>query len=133
MLGWVGDIEQETKKNTNFRATLHTGTHAQLTVMSLAPGEDIGAEVHHDIDQFLRIEQGTGRVEFGAEEGQVDETHEVEDDWAIVVPAGVWHNVVDTGEDDLKLYSIYSPPEHPEGTVHKTKAESDAAEHEHHH
>lgn len=133
MLGWVGDIEKETKNNTNFRTVLHTGEHAQLTVMSLAPGEEIGAEVHPDIDQFLRIEQGRGRAEFGATEGRIDETHDVEDDWAIVVPAGVWHNVVNTGDEELKLYSIYSPPEHPADTVHKTKAESDAAEAEHHH
>lgn len=132
MLGWVGDIEKETKGNTNFRTVLHTGQHAQLTVMSLAPGEDIGAEVHNDIDQFLRIEQGRGRAEFGLSEDGMDETHDIEDDWAIVVPAGVWHNVVNTGDSELKLYSIYSPPEHPDGTVHKTKAESDAAEHDHH-
>lgn len=131
MLGWVGDIEKETKANTNFRTVLHTGAHAQLTVMSLAPGEDIGREVHEDIDQFLRIEQGSGRAEFGTSEDQIDETYEVEDDWAIVVPAGVWHNVVNTGDGELKLYSIYSPPEHPDGTVHKTKAESEAAEHDH--
>jgi mannose-6-phosphate isomerase-like protein (cupin superfamily) len=131
MLGWVGDIEKATKDNDTFRTVLHTGEHAQLTVMSLAPGEEIGAEVHHDIDQFLRIEQGNGRAEFGKEEGRIDETYDVEDDWAIVVPAGVWHNVVNTGDSELKLYSIYSPPEHPDGTVHKTKAESDAAEHDH--
>jgi mannose-6-phosphate isomerase-like protein (cupin superfamily) len=131
MLGWVGDIEKATKDNDAFRTVLHTGEHAQLTVMSLAPGEEIGAEVHHDIDQFLRIEQGNGRAEFGKEEGRIDETYDVEDDWAIVVPAGVWHNVVNTGDSELKLYSIYSPPEHPDGTVHKTKAESDAAEHDH--
>jgi mannose-6-phosphate isomerase-like protein (cupin superfamily) len=131
MLGWVGNIEAETKKNETFRAVLHTGEHAQLTVMSIPPGEDIGAEVHDGIDQFLRIEQGKGRVEFGKNVGKVDETHDVEDDWAIVVPAGVWHNVVNTGDDELKLYSVYSPPEHPDGTVHKTKADSEAAEHSH--
>jgi mannose-6-phosphate isomerase-like protein (cupin superfamily) len=101
----------------------------QLTVMSIPPGGEIGGEVHDDHDQFLRIEAGRARVELGGEEGSPAETHEVEDDWAVVVPAGEWHNVVNTGDSDLKLYSLYAPPEHPDGTVHRTKAESDAAEH----
>ena len=84
-------------------------------------------------DQFLRIEQGTGRAEFGSTEDRVEETHDVEDDWAIIIPAGVWHNVVNTGSEALKVYSLYSPPEHPDGTVHVTKAEADAAEAEHGH
>jgi mannose-6-phosphate isomerase-like protein (cupin superfamily) len=101
--------------------------------MSLRPGEEIGWEAHHDRDQFLRIEQGQARVDFGASEQGVDESHDVEDDWAVIVPAGTWHNVVNTGEQELKLYSLYSPPEHPAGTVHATKAEADAAEAEHGH
>jgi mannose-6-phosphate isomerase-like protein (cupin superfamily) len=133
MLGWVADVEQATLENTNFRTVLFTGEHTQLTVMSLKPGEEIGWEAHHDIDQFLRLEQGRGRVEFGTTEDAVDETHEVEDDWAIIVPAGTWHNVVNTGDEELKLYSLYSPPEHPDGTVHVTKEEADAAEAEHGH
>ena len=133
MLGWVADVEQATLDNTNFRTVLFTGEHTQLTVMALQPGEEIGWEAHHDIDQFLRIEQGSGRAEFGATEDRVDETHDVADDWAIIVPAGVWHNVTNTGDEALKLYSLYSPPEHPDGTVHATKAESDAAEAEHGH
>lgn len=132
MLGWVGDIERETLDNTTFRTVLFTGVHTQLTVMRLAPGEDIGWEAHTDRDQFLRIEQGQGRAEFGKAEETVDETHDVGDDWAIVVPAGVWHNVVNTGGDELKLYSLYSPPEHPPGTVHETKAEAEEAERAHH-
>ena len=132
MAGWVGNIEERTLENENFRTVLFTGDHTQLTVMRLAPGEDIGMEAHAHLDQFLRIERGRGRVEFGSGENQVDETHEVEDDWAVIVPAGVWHNVVNTGDDELKLYSLYSPPEHPDGTVHKTREESEAAEHEHH-
>jgi oxalate decarboxylase/phosphoglucose isomerase-like protein (cupin superfamily) len=80
--------------------------------MRLAPGEDIGREAHPHLDQFLRIESGTGRVEFGQREDDVEETHDVRDDWAIVVPAGVWHNVVNTCDGDLKLYSLYAPPEH---------------------
>lgn len=113
MLGWVGDIERATLENETFRTVLHTGDRLQLTVMRLAPGEDIGRERHPHTDQFLRIESGTGRVEFGRSEDAVDETHDVEDDWAIVVPAGVWHNVVNTGDGDLKLYSLYAPPGAP--------------------
>ena len=128
MIGWVGDIEQRTIENTTFRTVLFTGEHSQLTVMRIGAGEDIGREVHPDHDQFLRIEQGRARVELGASEDSVDETHDVEDDWAFVVPAGVWHNVINTGSDDLKLYSLYSPAEHPDGTVHQTKADAEAAE-----
>jgi len=129
MLGWVGDIERATLENTTFRTVLFTGEHAQLTVMSLAPGEDIGREVHPHTDQFIRIEAGRARVEFGNSEVHVDETHDLEDDWALVIPAGVWHNVVNAGDGDLKLYSLYSPPEHPPHTVHRTKAEAEADEH----
>ena len=128
MIGWVADIERATIENPNFRTVLWTGNHSQLTVMSIPPGEDIGREVHAEHDQFIRIEQGRGRVEMGPSEDEVEFTHEVEDDWAIVVPAGVWHNVVNTGEGDLKVYSLYSPAEHPDGTVHPTKADSEAAE-----
>jgi mannose-6-phosphate isomerase-like protein (cupin superfamily) len=101
-------------------------------VMRLAPGEDIGREAHDGIDQFLRIEQGTARVELGTTEEQIDEAHDVEDDWAIIIPAGIWHNVVNTRDGELKLYSLYSPPEHPDGTVHRTKAEAEEAEREQH-
>ncbi|MGH3013064.1 MAG: cupin domain-containing protein [Gaiellaceae bacterium] len=132
MLGWVDDIERATLDNDTFRTVLFTGEHTQLTVMRLAPGEDIGREAHDHIDQFIRIEQGSARVEFGAAEDRVDETHEVSDDWAAIVPAGVWHNVVNTGDRELKLYSLYSPPEHPDGTVHETKADAEEAERSHH-
>jgi mannose-6-phosphate isomerase-like protein (cupin superfamily) len=128
MLGWVDDIERVTLDNTTFRTELFTGEHTQLTVMRLAPGEDIGREAHMDHDQFLRIEQGRARVELGKTEETVDETHDVEGDWAVIVPAGIWHNVVNTGSEDVKLYSLYSPPEHPPGTVHETKADAEAAE-----
>ena len=133
MLGWVADVEKATLDNSNFRTVLFTGAHTQLTVMALQPGEEIGWEAHPDIDQFLRLEQGSGRAEFGATEDSVDEAHEVQDDWAVIVPAGVWHNVTNTGDEVLKLYSLYSPPEHPDGTVHVTKDEADAAEAEHGH
>ena len=129
MPGWVGDIEKATLQNTDFRKVLFTGDRAQLTVMRLAPGEEIGVEMHDHLDQFLRIEQGSARVTFGPSADQVDEEHDVEDDWAIVVRGGVWHNVINSGAGELKLYSLYAPPEHPAGTVHRTKADADAAEH----
>jgi len=129
MNAWVADIEQATLDNTNFRTALWTGEHTQLTVMQIGVGEDIGLEAHPDNDQFIRIEQGQARVELGPTEDQVEETHDVEDDWAIIIPAGVWHNVVNTGDRDLKVYSLYSPPEHPPNTVHRTKADAMAAEH----
>ena len=88
MLGWVGDVERATLENNTFRTVLYTGKHVQLTVMRLAPGEDIGREAHPHLDQFLRIESGTGRVEFGRSEDEDEETHDVEGDWAIIVPAG---------------------------------------------
>ena len=129
MTGWLGDIERTTLDNETFRTVVYTGEHTQLTVMRIPPGEDIGLEVHPDHDQFLRIESGSARVEMGRSMGTLDQLGDVEDDWAAIVPAGVWHNVVNTGDGDLKLYSLYSPPEHPPNTVHGTKADAEAAEH----
>ncbi|HEX4901313.1 MAG TPA: cupin domain-containing protein [Acidimicrobiales bacterium] len=131
MTGWVGDIEDATLANDTFRTVLFTGQNLQLTVMRLAPGEEIGVEMHDHLDQFIRIEEGMARVTMGPSQDEVTETHEVEDDWAVIIPGGTWHNVINTGEGDLKLYSLYTPPEHPDGTVHRTKAEADAAEHDH--
>lgn len=128
MLGWVGDVEQATMENADFRKVLFTGGHVQLTVMRLGPGEEIGLEMHDDLDQFLRIEAGTARVTLGRSQDQVDEQHDVAGDWAVIVPGGVWHNVVNTGAGELKLYSLYAPPEHPPETVHHTKADAQAAE-----
>jgi mannose-6-phosphate isomerase-like protein (cupin superfamily) len=128
-LGWVRDIERVTLANDTFRTVLFTGEHHQLTVMSIPPGADIGLEIHPENDQFLRIEKGDARVELGRSEDSVDETHEVSADWAMVIPAGVWHNVVNTGSQELKLYSLYAPPHHPDGTVHQTKADAEADEH----
>ncbi len=128
MTGWTGDIEEATLQNPNFRTVLFTGRNVQLTVMRLAPGEEIGVEMHDDTDQFLRIEEGMARVTFGPSKDEITETHQLEDDGAVIVPCGTWHNVVNDGDGDLKLYSLYSPPEHPDGTVHRTKAEADAAE-----
>ena len=132
-LGWSADIEKATVGNGNFRTVLFTGAHTQLTVMHLAAGEEIGLEAHDGIDQFIRVEEGSATVTMGRSRDVVDETHVLEDDWAVIIPAGVWHNVVNTGAGALKLYSLYSPPEHPDGTVHVTKAEADAAEAEHGH
>jgi len=131
MLGWVDNVEQVTLENTDFRKVLFTGHHVQLTVMRLAPGEEIGLEMHDHLDQFLRIEQGKAKVTFGQSKEQIDEEYEVEDDWAVIVPGGVWHNVTNTGTEDLKLYSLYSPPEHPADTVHHTKADAEATRHDH--
>ena len=129
MTGWVDDIERATLSNSTFRTVLFTGKNMQLTVMRLAPGEEIGLEMHDDVDQFIRIEEGRARVTFGPSRDEIAETHDARDDWAVVIPAGTWHNVINAGDADLKLYSLYSPPEHPDGTVHRTKAEADAAEH----
>ncbi len=133
MIGWVGNIEDATLSNSTFRTALFTGDHAQLTVMRLAPGDEIGREMHPDVDQFIRVEKGRARVELSSAEDEVDESHELKGDWAVIVPAGTWHNVINAGNDDLKLYSLYAPPEHPAGTVHETKAEADAAELEEQH
>jgi mannose-6-phosphate isomerase-like protein (cupin superfamily) len=126
---WVGDIEQETLGNDTFRTVVFTGEHTQLTVMSIEPGDDIGGEVHDGHDQFIRIESGSARVELGGSEGEPARVQDVADDWAVIIPSGTWHNVVNTGDEPLKLYSLYSPPEHPDGTVHRTKADAEAAEH----
>ena len=128
MIGWVGDIERMTLDNDTFRTVLFTGAHAAHRDAT-HPGRGHRQEVHPDRDQFIRIEEGQARVEFGRDEDGVDESHDVSDDWAIVIPSGTWHNVINTGPGELKLYSLYSPPEHPDGTVHRSKADADAAEH----
>ena len=123
MNGFLINIEKATLQNDNFRKVLNTAQNSQLVVMSLLPGEDIGTEVH-DLDQFIRVESGKGRVILDGKE------YEVEDDWAVVIPAGVEHNVINTSESEkMKLYSIYSPPEHPEETVHPTKADDTGHDH----
>ncbi len=130
-IGFIGDIEKATLDNPHFREVLFTGGRLQLTVMNIPPGGEVGLEMHDDLDQFIRVEAGSATVTLGPTEHQVDETHAVSDDWAVIIPGGTWHNVVNTGTEPLKLYSIYSPPEHPDGTIHETKAESDADEHDH--
>jgi mannose-6-phosphate isomerase-like protein (cupin superfamily) len=136
-IGWVADIEEATNSNTNFRTVLYTGAHLQLTVMSLAASENIGWEMHDNLDQFLRVESGTGTLKLGRSADDVAEEHTVSDDWAMIIPAGTWHDVVNEGNGALKLYSVYAPPDHPPGTVHVTKADAEAVEpegsgHDHH-
>jgi mannose-6-phosphate isomerase-like protein (cupin superfamily) len=123
MKGYVTDIEKATKENENFRQVLYTAKHSQLVLMTLKPGEEIGEEVHEEIDQFFRFEEGKGKVVIDGVE------HEVEDGSAVVVPAGARHNVVNTSSDELlKLYTIYSPPEHQDGVVRASKEEAEASE-----
>ncbi len=125
MTGYVGSIENATLKNSNFRQVLFTGKHSQLVVMCLQPSEDIGNEVHADSDQFFRVEEGDAKFVFKGKE-----EHLVREGDAVVVPAGTYHNVINSSSTKpLKLYTIYSPPQHPDGTVQKTKAEVVAAEH----
>jgi mannose-6-phosphate isomerase-like protein (cupin superfamily) len=130
---FVVDIEELTKQNSDFRVAKWTGTNLQMTVMCINPGGEVGLEVHNDIDQFLRIEEGQGKVLMGDAEDDLNFEKDVEDDFAIFVPAGKWHNIINTGKENLKLYSIYAPAEHAKGTVHKTYEEAMEAEAEHHH
>ena len=129
MTGYVGPIEKLTEKNNYFRQVLYTGKYAQLVVMCLQPGEEIGNEVHPNVDQFFRIETGEAKFIFdGTEE------HLVKAGDAVIVPAGTYHNVINASKKkQLKLYTLYSPPNHPDGTIHKNKAEAEAAEAQEHH
>ena len=120
MKGYHDDIEQQTTGNDDFRRVLYTGKNLQLVLMSLPPGCDIGAEVHEDRDQFFRFEEGRGQVDID------DNTYDVVDGSAVVVPAGARHNVRNTGDGPLKLYTLYGPPEHKDGIVQATKEEADA-------
>ncbi len=126
MIGYVDNIEKLTEDNNYFRQVLFTGQHQQLVVMSLLPNEEIGMEVHDVTDQFFRVEQGEGKVIMNGEEKTIKEGD------AIVVPAGAQHNIVNTSSNmSLKLYTIYSPPHHKDGTIHKTKVEAEADEEDH--
>lgn len=128
MPGYVTNIETKALENEYFREVLFTAERIQLVVMALQPGEEIGAEVHDDVDQFIRVEAGTGKAILDGEE------HELVDGSIVVIPAGTHHNVVNSSDSQaLKLYTIYSPPEHPDGTINKDKAAADAYEAEHHH
>ena len=126
MVGFIDNIEEKTEQNNFFRQVLYTGKHTQLVVMSLLPGEEIGMEIHPQVDQFFRIEEGRAKVVIDGEE------HEVDEGFAIIVPAGSQHNLINTGSNPLKLYTLYSPPNHPDGTIHRTRAEAMVAEEEEH-
>lgn len=130
---FVVNINKASKQNRSYRTAIWTGKHLQVTLMSLKVGEDIGLEIHPTVDQFLRIEQGQGIVQMGNRKNNLYFRRKVYDDDAIMIPAGTWHNVTNTGNVPLKLYSIYAPPQHPVGTVHKTKADALAAEGEYGH
>lgn len=122
MRGFVGDIEEQTEENSDFRRVLYTGRQMQLVLMALQPGEEIGEEVHHDRDQFFRVEEGSGEV-------WIDGVRTpIRSDMAMVVPAGARHNVRNTGDAPLKLYTLYAPPEHADATVHRSKADAAASE-----
>lgn len=121
---FVINIEKVTEQNNTYRTALWTGNYFQLTVMSINVGDDIGLEVHPTTDQFIRIEEGQGVVEMGDSKDKLDFVRNVYDDYAIIVPAGKWHNLTNTGNKPLKIYVIYAPPEHPHGTVHKTKKDA---------
>jgi mannose-6-phosphate isomerase-like protein (cupin superfamily) len=128
MPGYHTDIEKKSLENGYFREVLFTGPHSQLVVMALKPKEDIGMEVHADVDQFIRVEAGQGKAVLDGKE------FELADGSAVVIPAGTQHNIINvSATEPLKLYTIYTPPEHPDGTIHKTKAEAEAYEREHHH
>jgi mannose-6-phosphate isomerase-like protein (cupin superfamily) len=117
---WAANIDQLTLKNENFRTTLWTGKNLQLTVMSIKPGGEIGLEKHDNGDQFIRIEQGNARVLMGESKEKMTFNKQVTEDWAILIPTGFWHNIVNEGKNPLKVYVLYAPPEHPAGTIDKT-------------
>ena len=128
MKGYSTSIEEETRKNSDFRRVLYTGKYSQLVLRNLKPMEEIGMETHPNIDQFFRFEEGEGKAIIDGVE------HKIKDGDAVIVPAGAKHNVVNTSKNsELKLYTIYSPPSHQDGTVHKTKAEAEVAELVEHH
>ena len=128
MAGYVTNIENRTLENANFREVLFTAPGIQLVLMTIGVGDEIGLETHDDVDQFIRVESGEGKAILDGRE------HALEDGSAVVIPRGTEHNIVNVSKSEpLKLYSVYTPPEHPDGTVHRTKAEADAYEREHHH
>lgn len=121
----IVNIDRLAKMNTNFRTALWTGNHLQITLMSIPPGGDIGVEMHPNLDQFIRIESGNALALMGKSRHNLNYQKRADQNYALVVPAGTWHNVVNIGRTPLKLYSIYAPPQHPYGTVHKTKNDAE--------
>lgn len=125
MKGYVINIEKTSLENENFRKVLYTAKNSQLVVMNLKPGEEIGMEIHH-LDQFIRVEAGEGKTVLNGIE------HKIEDGYAVVVPASVEHNIINTSQDrEMKLYTVYSPPNHKDGVIHKNKEDAEADEGEH--
>jgi mannose-6-phosphate isomerase-like protein (cupin superfamily) len=129
---WIVNIEEATITNENYRIANWTGKYLQLVIMSLKPGEIIDLEMHEGTDQFIRIEEGEARVLMGKTEDKLSFDEKVTADWAVLIPAGYWHKIENTGNTDLKIYTLYGPPEHRKGTVNKTHKEAkEAHEHEH--
>ena len=126
---FIFNINHATRMNENFRTTLWTGRDMQLTLMSIPVCGDIGAEMHPDVDQFIRVENGKAKVYIGSCRNDLQEMECVDESYAILIPAGTWHNVVNVGRCPLKLYSLYAPPQHPVGTVHRTKADAERQGH----
>ena len=124
----IVNIDRFTKLNQNYRTALWTGDHLQVTLMSIPVRGDIGLENHPDTDQFIRIESGHALVMMGNDKDNLNYRERVDGDYAVIVPAGTWHNIVNVGNTPLKLYSIYAPPHHPFGTVHKTKEDAETDE-----
>ncbi|MFD8290313.1 cupin domain-containing protein [Streptomyces lavendulae] len=122
------DLEKATIENTNYRTVAWSGKYLQLTLMSIPVGEDIGLEAHPETDQFLRLDAGRGRVQMGPTKDQLDFDQEVEDGWAICVPAGTWHNVTNIGDETLQLYAVYAPVHHAPGNIHATAADAELDE-----
>ena len=122
---FVFNIDHAATMNRNFRTTLWTGRDMQLTLMSIPAGSNIGVEMHEDADQFIRIESGHAKVYMGSRRGALREIGNVNEKYAVIIPAGTWHNVVNIGRRPLKVYSLYAPPQHPRGTIHKTKADAE--------
>jgi mannose-6-phosphate isomerase-like protein (cupin superfamily) len=128
---FVFDIDNATEQNNNYRKALWTGEYLQLTLMSIKVGGDIGLEMHPKVDQFIRIEEGCGLIKMGSNKDKLNYQGKVNGNYAILIPAGTWHNLINIGNCPLKLYSIYAPPQHPHGAVHETK--EIAGGHEIHH
>ena len=122
---FIFNIDHATRMNQNFRTTLWTGRDMQLTLMSIPPSSEIGEEMHDDVDQFIRIESGRARVYMGNCRGRLEDMGCVDANYAVIIPAGTWHNVVNAGSRPLKLYSLYAPPAHPRGTVHATRRDAE--------
>ncbi len=126
---FVINMARNTKRNPNFRIALWTGKHLQVTLMSIPVGGDIGFEMHPDVDQFIGIESGFARVMMGKSRDKLDYQQRADTGYAVLVPAGTWHNMINIGNTPLKVYSVYAPPQHPFGTVHKTKHDAEKEEH----